>query len=279
MSKDDRKMYIKLPSKIITKLGGTLYGGFVPAICETISNSYDADATLVTIRVTGDEVCIEDNGVGMDWETLKNSFFEAGKNRRNSKNHGKTAKGRFVTGKKGLGKFALFGFCKELYIETSDGKNINTFVINIDDLNKFNDTQYPLESKSRVSIDGKSYTKITLRNLLKKYKGLESLDSLARRINYVFQNDNDEFLVKLITRSGVVEQVEQLDQEKRRAIVRGDKDDDQRIIYEIPESLSIKDEANTIKLDERDIEFINKNGIKGFLIARKNTTKEAEQKV
>ncbi len=86
MTLENRKIYIKFPSKIITKLGGALYGGFVPAICETISNSYDADATLVTIKsIINDqnerEVWIEDNGIGMDWETLKNSFFEAGKNR------------------------------------------------------------------------------------------------------------------------------------------------------------------------------------------------------
>lgn len=278
---EDEKIYIKLPSKIITKLGGALYGGFIPAICETISNSYDADATLVTISVINDknerEVWIEDNGIGMDWETLKSSFFEAGKNRRNNENQGKTAKGRFVTGKKGLGKFALFGFCKELYIETSDGKNINAFLINIDDLDNFNNTQYPLKPtiNNQVSEDGKSYTKIILRNLNKKYKGLESIDSLARRINYVFQSEKDEFFVELTTPGG---KIERLDQKRRQAIVRGDQNDDQRIIYEIPASLSTQDEPNKIKLDQNDIDFIKQNRVKGFLVARKKTTREADQK-
>lgn len=277
---NQNQLYIKLPSKIITKLGGALYGGFIPAICETISNSYDADATLVTIQSFIDEdskygVSIEDNGVGMNWDTLKDSFFEAGKNRRII-DQGKTQKGRFVTGKKGLGKFALFGFCKELYIETSDGKNINAFSINIDDLDKFDKTEYPLKPTiyNQTSKDKKSYTKIILRDLLKKYRGLESIDSLARRINYVFQNQNDEFLIKLITPNGV----EILNQANRQAVVRGDKDDDQRIIYEIPASLSMQDEPNKIKLNDEDIDFINKKGIKGFLVARKKTTKEAEQK-
>lgn len=279
---EKEQIHIKLPSKIITKLGGALYGGFIPAICETISNSYDADATLVTIKSVinakgEDEVWIEDNGIGMDWETLKNSFFEAGKNRRNNENQGKTAKGRFVTGKKGLGKFALFGFCKELYIKTSDGKNVNAFSINIDDLDNFEDTQYPLKPDidNQISEDGRSYTKIVLKNLNKKYKGLESIDSLARRINYVFQSENDEFLVELTTLDGVVER---LDQKKRQAIVRGSQDDDQRIIYEIPDSLSTQDEPNKIKLDQKDIDFIKQKRIKGFLVARKKTTKEAEQK-
>ncbi|WP_170126728.1 ATP-binding protein [Helicobacter brantae] len=278
--KNQNQLYIKLPSKIITKLGGALYGGFIPAICETISNSYDADATLVTIQFFTDKdnkygVSIEDNGVGMNWDTLKNSFFEAGKNRRMT-DQGKTQKGRFVTGKKGLGKFALFGFCKELYIETSDGKNINAFSINISDLDKFDNTEYPLKPTiyNQISKDEKSYTKIILKDLLKKYRGLESIDSLARRINYVFQDQHDEFLIKLITPNGV----EMLNQTNRQAIVRGDKDDDQRIIYEIPASLSTQDELNKIKLDEKDIEFINKKKIKGFLVARKKTTKEAEQK-
>ncbi len=182
-----------------------------------------------------------------------------------------------MTGKKGLGKFALFGFCKELYIETSNGKNINAFSINIDDLDNFDDTEYPLEPAidNQVSGDGKSYTKIILRNLLKKYKGLENIDSLARRINYVFQNENDEFLVKLITSD---DQEYLLDQKTRQDIVRGEQDDDQRIIYEIPASLSIEDEPNKIKLDQKDIDFIKQKGIKGFLVARKKTTREAEQK-
>ncbi len=274
----ENKLHIKLPSKIITKLGGALYGGFIPAICETISNSYDADATLVTIQIDENEVCIEDNGIGMSWETLKNSFFEAGNNRRTAENQGKTNKGRMVTGKKGLGKFALFGLCEEIYIETCDGKNINTFLINIEDLNKSNATEYPLDpiKYNEKSPDGKSYTKIVLKKLLKKFRGSASIDSLARRINYVFKNEKDEFLIKLKWMKDNKEEI--LDKEKRLSIVKGEQDNDQRIIYEIPESLSTMYEKNKIKLDQSDIDYIMANNIRGFLVARKQTTKIAEQK-
>lgn len=274
------ELHIRLPSRIITKLGGALYGGFIPAICETISNSYDADATLVTIESLINnneyEIRIEDNGVGMSWDTLKDSFFEAGNNRRTRENQGKTKKGRLVTGKKGLGKFALFGLCEEIYIETSDGKHTNAFSVNINDLENSNETEYALVplKYNQPTQDGKSYTKIILKKLLKKFRGLASLDSLARRINYVFKNQDDEFLIKLITPDGE----EILDKEKRQTIVRGERDDDQRILYNIPDSLSEKDEPNKIKLEQSDITYIKDNNIRGFLVARKGTTKIAEQK-
>lgn len=278
MNQKEDRISIKLPSKIITKLGGALYGGFVPAICETISNSYDADATLVTIIVDQDkkEVCIEDNGIGMSWETLRDSFFEAGNNRRTDSNQGKTKKGRFVTGKKGLGKFALFGFCEELYIETSDGKNINAFSININRLEQWQGIEYPLDPEISSSQDGKSYTKVILKKLRKNYTGLSSVDGVARRVNYVFKNEDDEFLIKFYW---VKERKEEtLDKEKRWSIVRSDKGDDQRIIYDIPDSLSVNDEPNKIKLSQEEIDYIKEKDIKGFLVARKETTKKAEQK-
>ena len=276
---ENKKIHIKLPSKIITKLGGALYGGFIPAICETISNSYDADATLATISIdtNKNEVCIEDNGIGMDWETLENSFFRAGKNRRIT-DQGKTQKGRFVTGKKGLGKFALFGFCKELYIETSNGKNINAFSINIDEIDKSEEDEFQLEPYiyNQPSQDGRSYTKIILKNLNKKYKGLESIASLARRINYIFKSDNDEFLVKFYWVHNGKEEL--LDRKRREEIVKGASKGTQRFFYGIPESLSTTDGANKIKLEEDDIEYIKRKGIKGFLVAGNKTRGEDEPK-
>lgn len=274
MNEKQNILHIRLPPKIIKQIGPALYGSFIPAICEAISNSYDADATEMIIRFNGtEEISIEDNGIGMSWDTLKNHFFEAGINRRTRENQGRTDKGRLVTGKKGLGKFALFGLCEEIEIETCDGEYTNIFSINIKEIEKSNGTEFPLipTKYNEPSTNRKSYTRIKLKKLFKKYYRSDLIDSLARRINYFFKTEDDEFAIKIIGDKG---EEHLLDKEKRYEIIKKD----MRIIYEIPGSLSTISEKEKIKIDQSDINTLKEYHIKGFLLAKNKTTTLEGQK-
>ena len=60
-------------SHLVT-IGERLYSESIELIRELVNNAYDADATVVKITVTPQDIAVEDNGTGMDLEGLKQYF-------------------------------------------------------------------------------------------------------------------------------------------------------------------------------------------------------------
>lgn len=108
----DNQLKMSFDPQTIEHLGVKMYSHIPNAIAELIANAYDADATEVKVKLydNGQEKRIEviDNGVGMDFNEINDKFLRIGRNRRKD---GATTSpgGRKATGKKGLGKLALFG--------------------------------------------------------------------------------------------------------------------------------------------------------------------------
>jgi signal transduction histidine kinase len=87
-------------------------------LAELIKNSYDADATQVTIKFLPNEDCIEvsDNGHGMTFEEFRGFWMRIGtthKRERRSKNLG-----RQLTGSKGVGRLAVQFLANRMTIRT-----------------------------------------------------------------------------------------------------------------------------------------------------------------
>ena len=107
---------------IINRLGIELVGRSETAVAELIKNSYDADATIVDVLfketdTTGGTLIIDDNGEGMDLDSLRNGFMRLSStdkihNPISSKYHRKKA------GKKGIGRFSTQRLGKRLIIIT-----------------------------------------------------------------------------------------------------------------------------------------------------------------
>jgi signal transduction histidine kinase len=85
------------------------------AVFELVKNAYDADATRVTVELNevddaeAGRIIIEDNGSGMDWDTVVNVWLEPGTDyREQQKAKGKRTPKfhRFPLGEKGVGRFA-----------------------------------------------------------------------------------------------------------------------------------------------------------------------------
>lgn len=86
------------------------------AIFELVKNSYDADATCaqVTMLQVSDpnsgRVLVEDDGCGMDWETITKVWMEPGTDFRLRQRGGKNPRspkyGRLPLGEKGVGRFS-----------------------------------------------------------------------------------------------------------------------------------------------------------------------------
>ena len=67
--------------KIIVLLGEELIHDHKIAISELVKNAYDADANTVKIKITPHSIIIEDDGIGMGIDIIKNVWLKPGVSR------------------------------------------------------------------------------------------------------------------------------------------------------------------------------------------------------
>jgi signal transduction histidine kinase len=107
-----------IDAELLRELGERLVGKPHIVLAELVKNSYDADATQVTIKFSPSEDCIEvsDNGHGMTFEEFRGFWMRIGtthKRERRSKNLG-----RQLTGSKGVGRLAVQFLANRMTIRT-----------------------------------------------------------------------------------------------------------------------------------------------------------------
>lgn len=130
----------------VDKLGVKLYDRVSAVMAEIVANSYDADATVVTISApmgqllahksggcvqdAGFTIEVEDNGSGMLSNDLTNEvndfYLVVGAERRRDRRRGEVSKilNRKVMGRKGVGKLAPFGVCERVEVITAGGQRV-----------------------------------------------------------------------------------------------------------------------------------------------------------
>lgn len=185
---------LKFDPKTIEHLGVKMYATLPPALAELISNAYDADASEVTITFleqngTPKAITVEDNGTGMSLKDIQGKFLVIGRNRREEGDSPSAKFGRLATGKKGLGKLALFGLAKEIAVETVKDGLRNRFRLNWDDLRASSEIYNPqvdIQDK-KVSQDPK--TIIQLSDL--KRKSPFDLEAIADSLSRIFIVDSN----------------------------------------------------------------------------------------
>ena len=207
---------MKISRLTVDKLGVKLYDKVSAVIAELISNSYDADATEVSIHAPmgqylaskeggeisdkGFEIKVVDDGAGMTPEEMQDFFLVIGAERRTDTRRGSESAiyKRKVMGRKGVGKLAPFGICKIIEVVSAGGKKIekvedgeikegfltshilldyDDIVSNDDDLDK----PYELTAGQR---DGKLSEKSGTEIILKKfnYRRVSNIETLSRQI-------------------------------------------------------------------------------------------------
>ncbi len=179
---------LKFDPLTIKHLGVRMYSTLPPALAEIISNSYDADASKVTVTLTEvdgkpHEIKVEDDGKGLSLEEIQHKFLVIGRNRRIDEGDTPSAKyGRLPTGKKGLGKLALFGLAKTITIQTRQNGKQNEFVLDWDKLNTAQGKYQPQATQINQDTTEADGTTITLTHL-KRESAFDSsglADSLSR---------------------------------------------------------------------------------------------------
>lgn len=199
---------IKFDKNTIDHLGIKLYSSFPPVIAELISNSYDADAENVKIEINYKDkvVIITDDGTGMSHEELNKNFLVIGRNRRIDEGTGLSkVKRRKVTGKKVLGKLAVFGIAKTIEVFSIKDGIQNAFSINYDDMKSEAGSEYTpkiiYENRENNSDSG---TIVKIKEI--KQSTIMNIEDLAYSLSKRFSFYDSEFVVKLININSSKEQ-------------------------------------------------------------------------
>lgn len=192
---DSKEFELRFDPKTIEHLGVKMYSTLPPALAELISNSYDADSGEVKLKFheqNGSPVSIQiiDNGDGMTAEDIQERFLVIGRNRRKEDGDTRTKKyHRLPTGKKGLGKLALFGLAKTITITTRRLGKENKFELDWNSLIGSSGVYKPKTLRVDESTDLGDGTIIRLSNL--KRTTPFDLDGLANSLSKIFIVDDD----------------------------------------------------------------------------------------
>ena len=103
-------------ARMLLLLGDQLIRDAHLAVFELVKNAYDADASVCTVTMRNIEdtkntsIVVEDDGTGMDWETVTGVWLEPGTDFRAGQRRSLTRSKkfrRFPLGEKGVGRFAV----------------------------------------------------------------------------------------------------------------------------------------------------------------------------
>lgn len=182
---------MKISRQTVDKLGVKLYDRASAVVAELIANSFDSDAENVRVRVplrsllrTSDasndseyDFEIIDDGHGMEPTEANTNFLVVGKDRRKGSGQGAESreKKRRVMGRKGIGKLAPFGICRQIEViscggsETSRGYLTSHFIMEYDEIIKdTSDNYYPVAGLKHKTYSKKRGTIIRLSEFLSK---------------------------------------------------------------------------------------------------------------
>lgn len=184
---------LEFDPKTIEHLGVKMYSTLPPALAELISNAYDADASQVKISFHENEgkpesIIVKDNGCGMSSEDIRSKFLVIGRNRRELGDEPTPKYHRLPTGKKGLGKLALFGLANRITVDTVKANKRSSFVLDWNKLMSSGRVYKPHSEIQDMDTSLDNGTSITLKEL--KRKSAFDLESIADTLSRMFIVDS-----------------------------------------------------------------------------------------
>ncbi len=189
---------LKFDPRTIEHLGIKMYSRLPSALAELIANGYDANAPEVNVELFDAEntmkVMVTDNGDGMTFEEINSNFLVIGRRRRDFDDTSILT--RKITGRKGLGKLALFGIGKTIEIKTcKKGTNkLVRFTMNWEQILSEKSGQYHPDYEI-IDVDSSIFhgTSITVSDLKRTSKF--NLDQIVLSLSKLFNFFDDDFKV------------------------------------------------------------------------------------
>lgn len=196
----DEKYKMTVDLNVLDHLGINLYSNIAAVITEAVANAWDADAESVEIKIASDNSWIEiiDDGIGMSIEDMNGKYLRVGYRRRDEDSeHGrKTAKGRPVMGRKGLGKLSLFSIANSIEVESTKDGQAHGLLMTVDGIHESVKKKEPFYSPQPLPNDCIKLikgTRIVLKDIKRQRlgRGVSALRKrLARRFSVIGQSHN-----------------------------------------------------------------------------------------
>jgi molecular chaperone HtpG len=155
-------------SRVLELLSKEIYDSPLALLRENVQNAYDATlmrcthdgtdirAAEIRITLTPERLVIEDDGIGMTEEVLRNNFWKAGSSGKRTD----LARKSGVIGTFGIGAMANFGVCSKLRVETRSVES-DTTLVSVAEKAKLSFSQECIEL-DRVKDDRKAGTTLTV---------------------------------------------------------------------------------------------------------------------
>lgn len=240
---------LEFSPRTIEHLGPKLYSRLPPAIAELVANAYDANASLVRIAITGppskEVISVTDDGHGMSPDDVQELYLQIGRDRRTGAKRLSRGGSREVSGKKGLGKLAMFGIGHLLEVSTrSESSPLSTRVtLKWNEIMSQKGGTYLPDAVFSDVKDSTIGTSVTVSELQRSsIIDAESLaDSLARLFSYA----DKDFRIVVCASDGSEYEV---DEERRRGS------------YDLTQNWSVPSELPTDDFDELRV-----RGVEGWL--------------
>lgn len=125
MSDDPHVFAFRPKARLLVLLGDQLIGNARLALFELVKNAYDADASVVDVRLdklgsTDASITVQDDGSGMSFEDLRDIWLVPGADHKSIAKAGliRSPKGRLPLGEKGLGRFAVHKLGESITLTT-----------------------------------------------------------------------------------------------------------------------------------------------------------------
>lgn len=208
MSNEERDLKLIFDPRTIEHLGIKMYSQLPYALAELVANAYDASAENVSVKLydsnlNNKKIIVADDGEGMSFEEVRDKFLIIGRKRRDTDESRENSKNRKITGKKGIGKLALFGIGKTIRIETTKkGESQKTiFILNWDSiLGEASGIYRPINERVVKDNVDESGTTITLTNLT-RITGFD-LNATAVSLSKLFNCYDADFKVLVSKNDG-----------------------------------------------------------------------------
>lgn len=208
MTTENKSVLVFRPrARILQLLGDQLIGSPRLAVFELVKNGYDADATEVSVSLKNLEtespsIVVEDNGLGMTLETIRNIWLvPAHDHRRVQRESSKrTQRGRLPLGEKGLGRFAVHKLGNVIQLITrAEGQPECVVDINWESLISeefLEDAEVEVTSREPEVFKGRTGTRIIISELRGERWSRGNVRRLYRQITSIsspFSKRTDDF--------------------------------------------------------------------------------------
>lgn len=183
---------MSLDLNVLNHLGLNLYSNTPAVLSEVIANSWDADATLVSINCNQEEdvITIIDNGCGMTLEDINRKFLCVGYQKRKNGEAVTPKYGRPVMGRKGIGKLSLLSIADTIKIYSKKDGEQNAFCLSREDIEREITSQNHVYSPSEIKFEdfeNETGTKMVIRSFKKNINRTSEFlrKRLARRFSVI----------------------------------------------------------------------------------------------